>query len=196
MPTKLDIVNDMLAATGTLPVTAANTRHPMYVKASTKLDLLEGDVLKMGLWFNTAYRTLEPDSAGQVYLPSDLVSFDVINSNLRLVRRGNRVYDLNKANFDIGEAIKCKLITEVDITDLPRSAYDYLRSKAVYEFYVNEEGTEPRLTNYRNQRNEAWTLLWREHISGADVNHFDNHGTIGSRLKHYSRASRPLTRPE
>lgn len=197
MPTELDIINDMLAATGTLPVTAANTKHPMYIKANTKLDLVKADVLKMGMWFNTVTRTLQPNTDGIVYVPAGVLSMQIIDSNLKLTKRGNRVYDLNKGNFEIGCPLKVTLIEDVAFDDLPQSAYDYLRCKAVYEFYTNQQGTEPRLSIYRDNQNNAWTLLWRDHIRNSNTNYFSNTTNQTSRLKlHSTSSSGSIYRPE
>lgn len=171
MLTQLDIINDMLAATGTAPLTASDDQHPMYIKANSKLQRVSTAVQNLGLWFNTTYPTLLPNGVGEVVVPNGTLSCDPIDGTNYTPRRG-KMYDLMNRTYVLNKPIKCKLVSELAYEDMPQTALDYLREKARLEFYTDEDGTEPKLSVYTRNMQLGWTLLWREHLKNRDINYF------------------------
>lgn len=189
MLTKLDIINDMLASTGTAPLTANDTSHPLYIKADNKLTKLNIEFQSKGWWFNRATRTLAQNVSGEVVLPSTTLHADPVDRTSRFVRRGTKLYDPENATYVLDTDVEVKFVELLDVTNLPPSAQAYLNALAVHRFYLDEDGGRLKLAEYKEARSEAWVALKAEELRNADVNFFNGHsaaqmsrGTYSSRL--------------
>lgn len=173
MLTNLVIINDMLAATGTAPVADANTAHPAYRKAHNKLTKEDMLFQARGWWFNRAQRTLKPDITGQVILPSNTLSADPVDTSKNYVIRGGKLYDMTEGTATIGVDVEVEITERVSIGDLPPEAQLYLQAAAVYTFYLDENGGEPKLSSYARARAVAWAALMQAQLTNSDVNFFN-----------------------
>lgn len=191
MLTELNIINEMLAATGTTPVSASDTRHPSYVKASNKLAVVSAAVQNLGYWFNTTYPTLALGENGEITVPSGTLSVDATDRKINVSKRGTRLYNLSTRNFVFTKAVEVKLIQELDFVDMPDTVKQYMRDKARFEFYLDEDGTEPKLSNYRSAVNLSWGMLYREHLRNRDTNYFDGPNAANSMARGRSRSRLP-----
>jgi hypothetical protein len=174
MLTKLEIINDMLAATGTAPVSSATTQHPSYIKARNKLDKVSRVMQGQGYWFNKSVRTLKPNTAGEVILPSTALHVDATDRTLKYAMRGNRLYDMKLGTYDIGVEAKVVFVEYVEVPDLPPTAQSYLQAQAVYAYFLDEDGKDPKLSEYRNHASLQSVMLRREELRNQDVNFFDS----------------------
>ena len=75
------------------------------------------------------------------------------------------------------------MIFAIPLEDMPLAAHEYIRAKAVYEFYLNEDGADPKLSNYRNERDIGWRSLNREHLRNRQANIFDNPANTVTKLR-------------
>lgn len=185
MLTRLDIINDMISSTGSRPLLAGQTRHPMYLKADTLLTRVVSTVLSLGLWFNTECRILKPQPDGKVMVPTNCIKAESLSGpNVSL--RGNCLWDLNTgAPWDDGP-IAVRMLFDLNLEDIDIVAKDYIRARATYEFYLGDNGADPKLSNYRNERDNAWVVLWRDHIRNRKTSVLDNpHGTINRLRRGY-----------
>lgn len=173
MLSRLDIINSMLAATGTQPLTGQDEQHPLYVKANTKLNEVSTSVQKLGMWFNTTVRDMNPGGDDQITLPSDTLRADPTDRSNNYTMRGSRLYDIGNHTFTIEDTVEVKLVRKLELRDLPQSALFYIKDKARYEFYLDEDGTEPKLSRYEKAMQVAWIELYREHLINRDTNYFD-----------------------
>ncbi|WFG40838.1 tail protein [Paracoccus phage ParKuw1] len=174
MYTRLDIINEMIVSTGARPLTAEQSRHPLYMKAEQLLERVTASVQSLGLWFNTECREITQQSNGEVIVPSGCIKADPVDRRYNLTLRGRRMYDLDSGDYEINENLTLKMIFKLDLEEMPLAAMEYIRAKAVYEFYLNEDGADPKLGNYRNERDRGWQALYREHIRNRQQNIFDN----------------------
>lgn len=191
MLTELDVINEMLAAVGMAPVTAQDTRHPSYTKASNKLKTISNKVQNLGLWFNTTYPTLRLNTSGEIVLPSGTLHCDPVNTKVNAAKRGARLFNLDAQSFVFTQEVKVKLVTQLELPDLPETAKQYIKDSARYEFYLDEDGTEPKLSNLRNAQQIAWTLFYREHLRNKDVNYFDGPNAANNLARGRSRLRLP-----
>jgi hypothetical protein len=174
MYTKLDIINSMVVSTGARALTAEQSTHPLYLKAELKLQQVQAAVQAIGLWFNTECREITEQSNGEIIVPQGCIKADPADRNYNLTLRGNRMYDLSTGTFYVGCAVRLKMIFEIALEDMPLAALEYIRAKAVYEFYLDEDGADPKLSNYRNTRDLGWSTLYREHLRQRQTNIYDN----------------------
>lgn len=183
MYTRLDIINEMIVSTGARPLTAEQNRHPLYMKAEQLLERVQASVQAVGLWFNTECREIEPQTNGEIIVPQDCIKADPADRHCNLTLRGSRMYDLETGTFEIGEAVRLRMLFDIPLEYMPLAAQEYIRTKCVYEFYLNEDGSDPKLSNYRNQRDRGWQALYREHIRNRQTNVFDNASNTVTRLR-------------
>lgn len=173
MLTRLQIINEMVVSTGTAPLTANDVRHPLYIKANNKLEVVSDAIQSTGWWFNTSVRTLTPNVSGEIILPTTALHVDPVSTASKYILRGGKLYDNGNATYVIGTAVKVKFVDRWPIEELPPHAAAYIKARAVYEFYRDEDGNEPKLSNYRAERDTAWVALKGEHLKSADINFFD-----------------------
>lgn len=192
MLTELEIINAMLASTGTAPLTTNDTQHPFYVKANNKLALVNREVQSKGWWFNRAKRTLNPNLQGEIILPSNTLHADPVDRSDGLVIRGTKLYDMENATAVLNRSVKIVFVELVPLFDLPPAAGEYIKARAVYEFYRDEDGVMPKLGEYKQARDSAWVRIKAEHLRNADVNYFD--GASFAQMQRGVRARRlPLS---
>lgn len=179
MLTRLEIINDMLAATGTAALAEASTSHPLYKKADLKLEKINRLLQGPGYWFNKATRTLQPDVNGEVILPSNILSADPVDTTITVVVRGYRLYDADNATFALNKAVEVDIVENVAITDLPPTAQALLQAWAVYAFYLDEDGSGQKLTEYRGAVADARVTFRGENLKHQDVNFFRSRSFAG-----------------
>ena len=183
MYSRLDIINEMIVSTGARPLTAEQNRHPLYMKAKQLLSRVQASVQSVGLWFNTECREITPQSNGEIVVPQGCIKADPADRHYNLTLRGSRMYDLTSGTYEIGETVRLRMIFEIPLEDMPLAAQEYIRAKAVYEFYLNEDGADPKLSNYRNERDIGWQSLYREHLRNRQANIFDNTASTVTQLR-------------
>lgn len=196
MYSRLDIINEMVVSTGARPLTAEQSRHPLYMKAEQLLDRVQASVQSRGLWFNTECREIDPQSNGEIIVPQGCIKADPADRHCNLTLRGSRMYDLDTGTYEVGETVLLKMLFELPLEEMPLAAQEYIRSKAVYEFYLNEDGGDPKLSNYRNERDMGWQTLYREHLRSRQANIFDNSSNTVTQLRRGSASGRwqPIVR--
>ncbi|ANS06233.1 hypothetical protein HOR19_gp40 [Phage MedPE-SWcel-C56] len=169
---ELTIINSMLSAIGVDGLTGADSDHPDWVKANGKLQEVMFSTLKLGLWFNTSYPVWSPNSEGEIYVPNGTLHNDPCDTRLNYVKRGRRLFDMTNRTFQFatGTTVKVKHVVELDLSDLPASAQDYVKHRARYDFAVDEEMPEGKLNRLEDAKMQAWVELWREHLKNTDTN--------------------------
>lgn len=181
MNTRLDAINDMLAVNGEAPVTSEDSNDPAAVQASRKLNKISRTIQSRGWWFNTEVMTLNHSTGtGDVVVPQNALSVDPVDADSTLVKRGNRLYDKEKNTYNIGEGVKCNMVLQLPVGDLPQQAYDYIVAKAIADYYRDDDGDVQKVRDLREDVNETFAYLQREHLANADVNIM--HSPLGNEL--------------
>jgi len=183
MHSRLDIINSMISSTGARPLTAEQNRHPLYMKAEQLLERVQLSVQSFGLWFNTECRVIQPQTSGEIIVPSGCIKADPSDRHHNLTLRGHRMYDLNTGSFNIGVPVRLRMLFTIPLEEMPLAAQEYIRARAVYEFYLDEDGGDPKLSNYRNERDLGWQTIYREHLRNRQTNIHDNAANTVNRLR-------------
>jgi len=158
MFTELEIINKMLSASGLAPVADMNTQHPSYKKALLKLTDVNRAVQLQGYWFNQSVQTLQPTIDGMVYVPNQALHCrPVDDESAHLSARGSRIYDTTNRTYIIGTSVQVELVELLPILDLPPAVAEYVAARAVHEFYLDQGGQDPKLSEYRGMRSLAET---------------------------------------
>lgn len=172
MTTRIRLINAMLATTGTAALSASDSRHPSYIKADAILtDVLEEFSTK-SLWFNTSIITLRPNTDNKILVPSNALTCDPVDRCKNYSIRGQYLFDNDRLSFVIEQPVECILITEAAIEDLPPTAYQFIRAKARYEYYLDADGGQRKVDNYRSLYESKEYELINMNIKMQDSNWF------------------------
>lgn len=169
LTTELDAINLMLASVGLAPVASETTQHPSYRKAKLKLDQVNRDIQTKGAWYNRSHTILSPTTDGQIYVPQYAVYVNPVDRNEKLTIRGMRLYNTNTRSYNIGRKVEVKLIEVLPFSELPEPAKNFISCTAVHRFYVDQGGSEPKISEYRNERQLAWVEYKKEELRNAEV---------------------------
>lgn len=189
---KLDVINSMMAAAGFAPVTGPESKHPAYIKAEAKLNSTILDVLKLNLWFNTEDRDLMPGSNKEIVLPNNCINVDPVDARSEYIQRGLRLYNQSAGNFKFDGPVTATITVKLPFEEIPPSGQAYIRDKARYGFYVDEDGSEPKLSIYARDAQMAWVEFYREHLRCQDVNYFNGNNMAVQLARGTSRRRLPL----
>lgn len=188
MLTELDAINEMLSGAGLAPVASLDSQHPAVKQAVIRLDKVNIAVQSKGAWYNTSVVTLQPDSVtGNVLIPQNAVYANPEGIvGRRYTIRGRKIYDLQERTFRITSAMKYKIIEVLPFEDLPVTARTFIVARAVYEFFVNRGGQQPKLNEFKEQlfeagveykkenaRNSEWQQTTYRRIGPSNVNRHD-----------------------
>ena len=190
MLTKLDIINAMLATIGLASVAEMDTQHPAYAKASTTFDRVNKTFQSKPYWFNTSVVTLKHNpTTGEIILPSRATYANPVDRSLTYTMQGNRLYDRQNRTYDIREPVTVDLREFIDVELMPPTAQIYLQCLARLAYYTDRGGSEPKLSVYMRELQEAQVDFRKECLRNADPNWFSTHtGLTGRRGYKLNRA--------
>ena len=181
MLTRLEAVNECLSSVGIAPVSSIDSKHPAFLKANRKLALVGKTIQSnggKGYWYNRSFVTLTPASNGEVVVPQYAVVCECENFPQYIVR-GNRMYNRDTRSFTIDTAEQYRIIEVLPYEEIPKVAQEAIWTKAKYEYYLDENGVEPKLSTYRDAAMIAYSQLAAEHLRHEDVNHFNGAAAYG-----------------
>ena len=181
MSTRLDLINSMLATTGTASLSAADETHPSYIIADRVLSEVVEEFSSRELWFNTSVRTLLPNPEKFILVPSNALSCDPTDASKNYAIRGLYLFDLGNYTFEITEPVECTIVTEMTLEDMPPIAVQFVRAHARLQYFVDQEGTGPKLEAYRQKTYQKDSELVALNMKHTDSNFFN-----GSAYAHFS----------
>jgi len=162
----------MLNVIGESPVSSATSNHPSALSAAVTLNKLTKELQNRGWWFNKEYAlNLLPEvSTGHILIPQGALDIDPNHPYSNLVQRGNRLYDPVNHTYNIGEAVRVDVVLELTIEELPEIAAAFLKAKAAYDFYVNDDGDETKSTRLEKEVARTWASLQQAEMQNSDIN--------------------------
>lgn len=171
MITYLSILNHMLSTESVAPVTDPNSPLPKAVKARVQLDRLLAEFQIKGWWFNTEKCvTLVKNIDGEVPLPENTLDADPVDTRSNYVQRGSKLYDSKNHTYTLDTDVKCNVIVQLEVEELPQVAATYLLHKAAYDFFLADDGDLQKADKLKNEVTLAWALLQNAELKNADVN--------------------------
>lgn len=185
---KLTVVNRMLATMAEKKLTSLTDTHRMLADCLDVLDEANRQIQADGWWFNLENVTLVPNIVDSgLYLPNDCLSVRTPTRNL--VKRGNRVYNLDEGSYIFDKDLDVELIREVEFEDLPEIAASYIAAKAVYQFQTSFDGDKLRTDQLQATVNETFIGINSAHTRNRRSN-FINSNVRLQRLKFITRQAR------
>lgn len=178
----LDVVNDMLATLGELPLNTVDVGHPMVPAALRTLNTANAREQAKSWWFNKELTDLVPDLLGFIMLPNDVLRVDPQATSLNYVQRGRKLYkpyepsSADKFKFDT--TVRCWLIRELPFDDLPVPAQQVVSYSAQLEFMKAYEADTTKMQSLMLLYREALIVLNAEHVRNSDVNILRRRGGV------------------
>ena len=193
--TKLSTINAMIGSIGMTALTANDTSHPMYIKALAKLDEIDVEFQNRGWWFNRTIVTLSQNGSGEVPYTSDMLHVDPTNRDLLYTMRELKLYDLVNATFTIDADVEVNVVYQLPFAELPPLAQVYLKDRSRHDFFIDEDGGQPKLDRYAEMAEKAWVDLRQENFKNLDPNFFEGgHGLWFRQSYHSSNVNRLVAR--
>ncbi len=191
---KLSVINAMLASIGMSALTANDTAHPSYILALAKYDEVDSEFQSDGWWFNRTITTLLQNSEGEVPFALNAVHVDPYDRSKLYVMRNLKLYNLTDATYIIGADVKVRIVYQLPYEETPPVVQHYIKAKARHDFYVDQDGSEPKLTRYARMAAAAWDRVTAEHLKNADVNSLEGYQGIWFRTRYHSNVNRAHAR--
>lgn len=178
--TELDVINDMLASLGELPVNAVTEDHPLVAAGLRMLRVCNLREQAKTWWFNKELVTLSPDAAtGFIYVPADTINIDPASQWTRLTQRGRRLFDPTRPDgYIFGSSVVCTLIRCVPFEELPPLAQAYISLDAQKDFQKAYDADRVKYEQLAADRRDAYMTLRAEDIRNRKSNLLYNPTTL------------------
>lgn len=108
---------------------------------------------------------------GEVIIPQ----YAVIVENTaypNYVIRGNRLYDRDTGSYAIDGDHEYRIVEALPFEALPAPARAFVSARTKFKHFVDEDGTEPKLSIYGREVAIAEALFKAEHLRHEDLNYF------------------------
>lgn len=180
--TTLDVVNDMLATLGELPINSVDEGHPMVPAALRMIATASAREQAKSWWFNKELTDLVPDNQGHIYLPADVLRVDPQAQNLNYVQRGRRLYkpfepsSVDKYKFT--NRVRCWLIRELPLDELPVPAQHVVSFSAQLDFMKAYEADQNKVQQVAMLYQQSMMTLNADHTRNTDVNILRRRGGV------------------
>ena len=187
MLTKLQTINDALSAVGLAHVGSEDSQHPAYLKAQTALNHVLTIIQSKGWWFNRSWRVLTRNSSDEVIIPQ----YAVIVENTaypNYVIRGNKLYDRDTGSYAIDGDHEYRIVEVLPFEYLPGPARNFIAAATKLKHFIDEDGSDPKLTAYAREAALAEAEFKAEHFRHEDLNYFE--GEAGKTKYPYAKVIR------
>lgn len=172
MLTKLQTINDALSAVGLSHVGSEDSQHPAFLKAKSALDHVLETIQAEGWWFNRSWRVLTRNVLNEVIIPQTAVIVEN-TAYPELIIRGNRLYNRLTGSYEIDGDHEYRIVEVLPFEYLPGPARNYVAAAVKFKHYVDEDGSDPKLSIYRNELALAEAKFKAEHLRHEDLNYFE-----------------------
>jgi hypothetical protein len=174
--TKLEAVNNVLAAAGEIPVNTIDS--PTTANAAIALRLVEvvhRETLALGWDWNTEYRVgLEVDiNTGTIPVPSNYLRVSVEDAPW-VKHRGSKLYDRSSQSYLFEAAVECTVIKYLPWDDLPEEAKTYIWAMAAVRYSTYRGTSDATLTLLRQQAFVAESALREQDADVGNYSIFDS----------------------
>ncbi|GEM_PF-3175039 len=182
---KLDVVNDMLAALGETPVNDLSSGHPLVGAAVRMIGTANSREQAKAWWFNKELVTLSPDDNGAIWLPNDTIRVDPTKTTLHYVQRGRRLYQpYARASVDkykFTRPVTCWLVRLLPFEELPAPAQLLVSYSAQLDFMKSYDADQDKYAAVQALKREALIMLNAEHTRNQNANLLRNATVRASR---------------
>lgn len=159
----LEAINITLRAIGESEVVSESTSNPSAGIVKSAITQHRRSLLATGWWFNTLEQTLTPNTDKRITPPAKALAIYGAGGE-KYSERSGWLYNLLTQSTVFTEATYIKSYIDIDFEDLPEYAAAYIASRVAAETYRNDIGTDSNYSAIMNDADEAFALLFREHV--------------------------------
>jgi len=172
--TRLDVVNEMLACLGELPMNTLDEGHPLAPAAIRVLAIANSRVQSMKWWFNRELTDLVPDTDGNIFVPNDTLQVDPQDAGQKFVQRGRRLYKPLEPTLDskyrFDRKVRCWLLREVPFEDCPASIQSLVSYGAQLDFMKAYDADRAKFAQVSQDYIMAMRVANAEHTRAIGAN--------------------------
>lgn len=176
--TRLEAINQILAAIGESPVNSLESGYLEAVVAENILSEVSREIQSRGWNFNTEQNKLFAKTiSGEIVLPTNILRVDATNlaDSRDLVQRGSRMYDRVNHTYTIDEDVYLDVVVQLDWEDLPEPAKRHITDKAARKNQDRVVGSGTLHDFVLRDETESLMLLKEYDEMSEDSNIFDNY---------------------
>lgn len=185
--TELDVVNDMLAGLGELPMNSLDEGHPLAPTAIRVLRTANTRVQSMKWWFNRELVELYPDVNGDIYVPNDTLQVDPVDRGKSYVQRGRRLYKPYEptlaAKYTFTTKVRCWLLREIPFEDVPISVGYLISYSAQMDFMKSYDADAQKYQQLSQDYMAALRTANSENIRATGANMLSRRPIFNSRTE-------------
>lgn len=175
---ELDALNVMLTNIGQQPILNIKNTNPQVALAKTVLNQVISDVLTEGWTFNRELDfPIEPNSDGEVYLPENVVAWDLTwPTDYDVVIRDGKLYDKRNHTyeFDKNTTLKMDIVWLFDFEDIPNAIRNYITIRAANLFAMRTTGSTEIAKYGQQEEMQARATALDYETQQGDWNIFQN----------------------
>lgn len=187
----LTVVNRMLGTMGEKPLASLTDTHALMASMQGALDNASSTIQAEGWWYNMETLTVTPNPTdSSIYLPNDCLSVRTESSNV--VKRGNRLYNLDGGTYVFTSTTDIELIRSVVFEDLPETGAAYIAAQAILDFQKDYDGDTTKMRQIMSEVSQAKIRNDTAHIRNRRRNLIKSNVRL-QQLKAVTRGARRLT---
>ena len=175
---ELDALNVLLTNIGQQPILNIKNTNPQVALAKTVLNQVISDVLTEGWTFNRELDfPIEPNSDGEVYLPENVVAWDLTwPTDYDVVIRDGKLYDKRNHTyeFDKNTTLKMDIVWLFDFEDIPNAIRNYITIRAANLFAMRTTGSTEIAKYGQQEEMQARATALDYETQQGDWNIFQN----------------------
>jgi len=183
--TRLDVVNDMLACLGELPMNSLEEGHPLAPTAIRVLTTASAREQGKVWWYNQEITDLYPDTDKNIYVPNDTLKVDPLDQCRNYVQRGRRLYKPMEptlaAKWEFDAKVRCLLLREVPFDDCPVSIQFLISYSAQLDFMKSYEADAQKYQQVQQLYMDAMRTANSEHTRSVGANMLRRRALYNSR---------------
>ncbi len=170
--TELEVVNDILRATGDSPVNSINSTHPSVTAIRTQLNRTVAKLQRRGFWFNTEYDHEFQPANSRITLPNDVSSIVPVDPNV--VMRGTELYDRARNSYFFEAPVKVlSLVRTLEFVQLPEVMKEAVKYAAAVEFIRDTIGDQALISEFKELAGTSMLYVLNEDLESEQLNAFN-----------------------
>lgn len=174
--TELEAVNFLLLSIGEQPI------NDLYVTGVSEVSIARSlihqvsrQVQANGMSFNTEYSYRLPLSTeNEIIVPSNTLKVDASDTSRNIVRRGERLYDIDNHTFSFEESIDVDIVFFIEFKQLPQTVRDYVITKSARMFQSKVVGSQALYAFSESDEQQTYITMMRAENDSQDLNILTN----------------------
>lgn len=172
---ELDVVNEMLATIGEVPLNSLSDGHVLAPVGQRLLATANVREQSKGWWFNRELSVMTPDTVtGFINLPLDTLRVDPQEPSLHYVQRGRRLYQpyasAAQDKYVFSQPVLVWLVRLIPFVDLPAQAQNVVSYAAQLDFMKAYDADVNKYQEVARLYKDSVLTLNAEHIRNQNAN--------------------------